>query len=198
VSPALPPIDPSRFHKANVIDTCAVWNLLASALLTRSAQSHGCVFSITDFVHYECLIKPRRSEDARSGELRSRLAERLASRAITAYRVEISDLQDPEIQNHRARVGKGELSALAFARRTRQAFMTDDQRARRVAHGLQPSPCPQTTPHLLGWLVFEGYLGDSEARQVIAEHESLGRPLRPHFQTIYERACEFRLRGRKP
>jgi len=196
VSGRPPAVDPSRFATSNVLDTCAVWNVLASATLYRVAREWRCLFAITDFVRYECLVKPRRTEDSNSIELRRRLGVQLEARAISVFPVEIADLQVPEIQHERMRMGKGELSALAFTLKTRQALMTDDQHARLIAHQVLPPPGAQTTPHLLGWLVFILALGDSDAHTVIREHEALGRPLRPHFETVLARALEYRLRSR--
>ena len=48
--------------------------------------------------------------------------------------------------------------------------MTDDQQARRLlaACGLAGV---QTTPHLLGWLSYQGELTDGDVQTVVAEHE---------------------------
>jgi hypothetical protein len=100
-------------------------------------------------------------------------------------------LHEVEILEKRKRLGKGELSSIAFAKRTGQAFMTDDQKARRLALEVIPG-LVQTTPHLLGWLLFEGTLEDSDKTIVIAEHEELQLPLRKYFEETYLIVQQFR------
>jgi len=46
---------------------------------------------------------------------------------------------------------------------------------------------------LFGWLLFEGYLGDSDKDLVVSGHERLGRPLRPHLERIYLQALSYKL-----
>ena len=54
-----------------------------------------------------------------------------------------------------------------------------------------------TTPHLLGWLIYDGALGDSDVRVVIAEHEACvpkkNGQLTKFFRAAYEEACRCRL-----
>jgi hypothetical protein len=105
----------------------------------------------------------------------------------------IADLQEVQILDNRMRLGKGELSAIAAARTTGLHFMTDDQKARRLGSDSLGSDRVQTTPHLFGWLFFSGYLVDSDKDQIIAEHESLSRPLKPYFEDMYKEALRCRL-----
>lgn len=94
------------------------------------------------------------------------------------------------------RVGKGELSSIAFAKKAGLAFMTDDQKARKLGSGVIGGNRVQTTPHLFGWLFFNGRLSDSDKSNVIDEHERFGRPLRPYFETMYNEALRCRLMAR--
>jgi hypothetical protein len=182
------PVDPRAFHRMNMIDACSVWNLLSSKKLYRAALSSGCVFSCTSFVIYECLHKRRSKSDT---ELQSRLRSERTEGFFKSYSLALEDLQDVEILERRQRLGKGELSSIAFAKRTGQAFMTDDQKARRLALEVIPG-LVQTTPHLLGWLLFEGTLKDFDTAIVIAEHEELQLPLRKYFEQTYLIVQQFR------
>src|SRR6266478_6166695 len=71
------------------------------------------------------------------------------------YPVDVEDLIDNEVLSKRQHIGKGELSSMVFARKIRQALLTDDQRTRRLAVGPLDTGKIQTTPHLAGWLFFE-------------------------------------------
>lgn len=185
------PIDPRTFQRVNMIDACTVWNILSSNTLYRAALANGCLFSCTDFVIYECLHKTRSRPDHSDIELRNRLlTERLDGR-FKSYSLAIEDLQEIEILEKRKRLGKGELSSIAYAKRTGQAFLTDDQKARRLALELIPAVV-QTTAHLFGWLLFEGILRDSDKTAVIAEHEEFQLPLRKYFEETYLSVQQYR------
>ncbi len=176
-------INVSHFHPYNVTDTCAVWNLLSSRMLYSTARSAGCVFCMTRFVLYECLHKPRKpSEHGRL--LQQRLKEEQSRVAFQAHPLSIEDLQDIGILESRGRLSKGELSSIALARKIGQAFLTDDQKARRLANSM-PGHMVQTTPHLFGWLFFTGRLTDGDKEVIINEHRGLGGPLSPYFEAIY-------------
>lgn len=62
-------VDPSCFNLLNVADTCSIWNILSSKLFYCATISAKCAFSCTQFVHYECLIKPRTNESEKEIEL---------------------------------------------------------------------------------------------------------------------------------
>jgi hypothetical protein len=190
-------VNPSQFHKLNVIDTCAVWNVLSSRLLYQTSISVGCSFSFTAFVHYECLLKKRTRSSAEDAELKKRLAYEQGKGRFLVYHLSIEDLQDVDVLERRKNLGKGELSSIAFAKRTLQAFMTDDFGARKLATQVISSGLVQTTPHLFGWLYFSQILSDSDKEEIIKEHESLRGPLRPHFETMYSRALHYRLLANK-
>jgi len=44
-------IDPSKFHLVNVMDTCAVWNVLSSARLYSAAKEAGSLSICVVDVH---------------------------------------------------------------------------------------------------------------------------------------------------
>jgi hypothetical protein len=185
-------IDVSSFYRHNITDTCAIWNILSSPTLYRHARQAGVSFVCTSFVVYECLFKPRRAPNPIDVELQRRLMVARGKGGFVAYPLDLADLQTIEVLESRKRLGKGELSSLAFALKTRQAFLTDDQKARRLAREvLQESPI-QTTPHLLGWLFFSAELVDSEKDQIQDEHAKMGGVLALYFEEAYLEACRCR------
>jgi predicted nucleic acid-binding protein len=186
-------IDPSSFHLHNITDTCGVWNVLSSRTLYSRARGAGVVFICTGFVLYECLFKPRKTPDPFDEELRSRFRAAQRESAFDTYSLDITDLQTIEILENRKRLGKGELSSIAFAMKTRQAFLTDDQKARRLARDVLRESIIQTTPHLVGWLFFTNRLVDADKSTIIKEHQEMRRPLAKYFEQMYLEACRCRL-----
>jgi hypothetical protein len=186
-------IDVSNFHLNNITDTCAVWNVLSSRRLFRASLDAGVVYVCTDVVVYECLLKPREITKDSDTELRSRFKDARESGSISVFSLSVDDLQVVELLEQRKRLGKGELSSIAFALKTRQAVLTDDQKARGLAASVLIGPGAQTTPHLLGWLFFHNHLSDSEKDVIVIEHVQLGRPLKKFFEEAYLEACRCRL-----
>ena len=188
-------IDPSKFHLVNVADTRSVWNVLSSSLLHAAAKEARCEFCITSFVRYECLTKPRKkAPNVAETELMRRLAQEQGRGGFVAHSCDIGDLQTIKLLESRKRLGKGELSSIAFAMKIGQAIVTDDMKARKLAED-SGHALTQTTPHLFSWLIFKGRLSDSDKGTVIAQHEAMERPLTPHFETAYEMALQCRLNG---
>jgi len=182
-------IDPSKFHLVNVMDTCAVWNVLSSARLYSAAKDAGCEFCMTGFVLYECIVKKRSAQKATDNELTERLQRERRSGAFKEYASTIGDLQRVAQLEQRKKLGKGELSAIALAMKINQAVMTDDQKARRLAQDVG-HPLVQTTPHLFAWLIFKQRLVDADKSLVIRQHEEMGQILSPHFEDAYRLARE--------
>ena len=196
-------LDPSSFHLYNVTDTCSIWNILSSEKLYKAATSVAakCSFCCTRFVYYECLVKPRNNETEEDKELRRRLAfERNSNGQFKDYHIDIEDLQEIEILKKRKNLHGGELSSIVFAKKTRQAFLTDDRDARSLAEQVMDEGMVQTTPHLLGWLFYRRVLTDSDKDAIIEEHSKFRKEkhgnLSKFFNTMYERACEKRLMNR--
>jgi hypothetical protein len=186
-------IDPSAFHLHNITDTCAVWNVLSSRTFYSSARTAGVSFYCTRFVLYECLVKPRKKVKKTDDELKSRLKSAKKHNDFIEYTLDIADLQTIRVLENRKRLGKGELSSIAFAMKTRQAFLTDDQKARKLACKFLPGPLIQTTPHLFGWLIFNMRLSDGDKDVIIGEHKDLKCPLAEYFEEMYTEACRCRL-----
>ncbi len=188
-------IDPSKFHQLNVADTCSVWNVLSSARLRSAAADARCDFCITSFVHYECMIKPRKSATEADQELRRRLQAEQRRGSFAAHSCSIGDLQDVRVLENRKRLGMGEISSIAFAMRIGQAVLTDDQKARKLAQSAGHK-LVQTTPHLFSWLIFTRRLGDSDLPIVINQHRTLGGDLAPHLEQAYGLALQCQLNSR--
>lgn len=193
-------IDLSLFYKHNIVDTCAVWNVLSSQLLYSRAKHAGIVFISTKFVIYECLYKHRKQITECDSELQKRLMNAQANADFKSYQLDIDDLQTVEILKRRKQLGMGELSSLALALKTRQALLTDDQRARRLTQevirdmkDVVPNhPGHQTTPHLVGWLFFCNHITDSEKDIIILQHGEMNRPLEKYFCEMYMEALRCR------
>lgn len=192
-------IDVTAFNLVNVVDTCSVWNVLSSKLLYGAAREAGCEFCITTFVHYECLIKPRKT--ASKGLEEQLLMDRLKAEQdrgrFKSHSCDIADLQQLATLAGRKRLGKGELSAVAFAMKINQAVLTDDQGARRfsASAGCRST---QTTPQLFGWLVFTGRLGHVDKSTIVEQHETTKGPLRKYLDDACDAALQCRLNLRTP
>lgn len=187
------PIDPSSFHLQNITDTCAVWNVLSSRTLYSAARGAGVMFICTGYVLYECLYKPRKVASPHDDELKARLRSARMHSSFSSYPLDVGDLQAVEILENRKRLGKGELSSIAFASKTRQAFLTDDQKASKLAREVLEESPTQTTPHLASWLFFGNRLGDADKEIIIKEHQQVGRHLGRLFEDAYLEACRCRL-----
>lgn len=189
-------IDPSKFHLINVADTCSVWNVLSSVRLHSAAKEARCEFCITSFVRYECLTKPRKTPSSAETELMRRLTKEQTLGGFAAHSCDIEDLQAIKLLESRKKLGKGELSSIAFAMKIGQAVITDDKKARKLAEN-SGHALAQTTPHLFSWLIFKKRLSDSDKDTVISQHKAMERPLAPHFETAYEMALQCLLNAQR-
>lgn len=187
-------VNPSKFHQFNVIDTCAIWNILSSRLLYETANGAKCSFCCTYFVIYECLHKTRKNPKPEEIELQNRFRKEHASGKFKDYHLDIEDLQDVEVLQNKMKIDKGELASIAFAKKTSQAILTDDQGARKLAAQFMHQSMVQTTPHLLGWLLFKSYLSDSDMEHIINEHKKCNRPLEKYFRDIHNKVCDYKLK----
>lgn len=178
-------IDITEFNTINVIDTCAIDNLLSSTTLYRSARSANCRFCYTKFVEYEMLFKSRRNLDEKSKELQQRLKDETSASRFECHNLSIDDLQEIEILEQRKRLGGGELSSIAFAKKINQNFMTDDSKARKLGVSVLGRKRVQTTPHLVGWLFYKRELIDSDFSVIVSEHQEFNRPLSKYFEQAY-------------
>ncbi len=185
-------INPSEFYLHNIIDTCAIWNVLSSKILFLRADQAGVMFYCTEFIVYECLHKQRSAPKYCHIKLKDYLVQLMAQGKFNSFSLSVEDLQEIDRLSSRKRLGKGELSALAFALKTGQAFLSDDQKARKLALEILPAGRTQTTPHLFSWLIFTGKISDSEKSQVIGEHQENGGDMPTHLEAAYQEGCRFR------
>lgn len=182
-------IDPSRFHLINVTDTCSVWNVLSSSTLYRAALAAQCHFCVTEFVNYECLVKPRTSPTDAGRELQRRLIDAREKGQFPVYACSLDDLQAISRLENLRRLGKGELSSIAFAMSRGLAVMTDDQGARKLSAAAGSHPT-QTTPHLHSWLIFHRKLDDADHSNVMTQHISMEGCIAPHLADAYGLALQ--------
>lgn len=199
-------LSPRNFFKYNVADACSIWNILSSKVLYNAAtsKSYGkCYFCCSQFVHYECLIKPRNGQSETETKLQQRLIDERKNREqFLEYAIDIEDLQDMEALENRKKLGKGELSSIILAKKTRQAFITDDKKARNLAEKVMDGKMVQTTPHLFGWLIYSNHLSDSDKSTVIDEHSRFRTTtwgnLSKFFEKMYMKAMEYKLMDNTP
>jgi len=136
---------------------------------------------------------PRKNPSKKDVELQDRFRNECRRGAFSSHHLDIEDLQDVMILENRKKLSKGELSSIAFAKKTRQAVLTDDQKARKLAEQVMDRQMVQTTPHLFGWLYFTNRLSDGDRAEIIAEHEKYNGRLAPYFEIMYREALRCRL-----
>jgi hypothetical protein len=180
------------FNLYNVVDTCSLWNLLGSPLLYRAAKTVKISLCSTQFVRYECLFKPGAHDPSRI-ELQARLHACTQKNEVTFCDIELEDLQDVATLEKRLAISKGELSSIAFAKRTRQCFLSDDRQAKCLAKSALPEGAIQDIPHLCGWLCINGVIHESDQDTIKAELRAVQRFLDPHIGNAFLGALEFRL-----
>lgn len=185
-------IDITDFEMINVIDTCAIDNLLSSEILYRAAMNAKCNFCYTKFVEYEMLYKPRKNLDAGSKQLQEKLKKETLSNKFECFSLSIDDLQEIEILEKRKKLGGGELSSIAFAKKINKCFMTDDSKARKLGISVLGNKRVQTTPHLVGWLFYKRDLIDSDFLILINEHQYYNRPLSKYFEEAYHESLRIK------
>ncbi len=182
----------TSFNLLNVADTCALWNLLGSAILHRASKKVGVSICGTQFVRYECLYKVGANSPAWL-ELRNRLRSCLDSGEIMFCDIDLEDLQEVAALEGRMAISKGELSTIAFAKRTGQSFLSDDRQAKVLAKSVLQAEMIQDIPHLCGWLCVNEVLHESDADPIRLELKALQRYLDPHIVNAFHKALEVKL-----
>lgn len=190
-------VDVRAFALVSAIDTCSIWNLLSSPCLLGAALRKKRSFVVASYIRYEALEKPRTRPTSADLALHDEFRRRLAKKqGFFEVPMTVSELQAIANLPDVCKLGRGEIAALALARKLRSAILSEDSGARRVARMIGVDPV-QTTPHLLGWLLYEGELTDGDVSTVISEHEAhigVGRGrLTVYLQRIYQEACRCRL-----
>ena len=194
--------DPRNFETGNSIDTCAIWNLLSSKKLSNAARARRCWFAVAGYVRYEALDRSRSRVSSGETSMQQELRERLSRQSdFKEVSLSISDLAAVARLGDAKRLGRGEIAATALALKMRCALMTDDQRARKLASNVGVLSV-QTTPHLVGWLVYKGEVGDSDIVSIISEHETRipadRGPISKFFRAAWHQACMYRLTESQP
>jgi hypothetical protein len=190
-------VDVREFAHTSAIDTCSIWNLFSSPRLLGAALRMGRWFLVAGYVRYEALEKPRTRPSSAELVMQDHFRQCLAGRqGFDEQRITLDDLQAVAAVRETHRLGRGEVAALALARKFRSAVLTEDQRARAAAPKVGVGPA-QTTPQLLGWLIYRGELTDGDVSVVISEHEARigenrGR-LTVHLRRIHAEAYRCRL-----
>jgi predicted nucleic acid-binding protein len=190
-------IDITTCIKINIADSCAVSNLLSSLLLFSRLDNNNFHFSMTKYVEYECLHKERTSISTNDTEFRKRLIRHQKNSKFTSHNITIEDLQDELILKYSKQLGIGELSSIAFSKKINQPFLTDDQKARKIARAILGDGKVQTTPQIVGWLFYEGLFSDVDLDTLIAEHNTFQRPLEKFFREVYHEAYRIKSMHRK-
>jgi hypothetical protein len=182
----------ATFMLLNVTDTCALWNILGSSLLSRAARRAAVSFSSTQFVYYECFYKRGENRPERQ-ELQSRLRELIKSKEIGFWDIDLEDLQELAALEERKAISKGELSSIVFAKRTAQSFLSDDVQAKKLARAVLAGSAIQDTPHLCAWLCIHDAIHESDEHTIRAELATLNRALEPHLHNAFLKALEYKL-----
>ncbi|MGG7469661.1 hypothetical protein ACVVIH_04010 [Chryseobacterium arthrosphaerae] len=187
--------DITQLKLYNVIDSCSVWNLLLSPTIYQASIDAGCYYSVTNYVKYECVIKKRNTH--RDDVAINKLQKEISLKRFTPCDISIDDLQEMEILENRKRLGKGELSSIVFAKKTKLAFMTDDKKARKLGNEVLGKDYVQTTPHLVGFCFYKRHLLDGDFHKLIDEHTATLRgswgDLSIYFTEVYEASHRIRL-----
>jgi predicted nucleic acid-binding protein len=140
---------------------------------------------------YECLYKPRTVFKEVNNRLQDKLRKEMTKNLFPSYSISIDDLQSIMNLEQRKSLSKGELSSIVFAQKTRQAFLTDDQGARKLSESYIGLDNTQTIPQLFGWLSYIGKILDNDKSVIILEHENNGGQLRKYFDEVFGRAREL-------
>ena len=188
---------PESFILVNITDTCAIWHMAGSMTLFETARRLNVSFVITGTVFYECFIKSSgRAPSTQHQELRDRLETHINQDKVTRIDLTIDDLQDlitfARQLGFDKRLGQGEISCAALARRWGTAVLTDNKKDFKAIEGLVVGRL-QTTPRLLGWLYLDGHLTDPDVSDVISEHYNSGGQMSQVYTLAHSEACAMRL-----
>ena len=201
---ANPPSDEAirSFPPVMAIDSCSIWNVLCSKTLTGAAKTNGHHFMLAEYVQYECLVKRRSSPPTQIDiDMQSRLRVELEQKIhFSSHPLDVADLSrlvgDVGTLN---RIDRGEIAALALARKYGNGFMTDDYKARGLGESALGKTHVRTTPHLVGHLVYVGRLSDGDIPKIVADNTAARNPRGRIGEFINECSGHaFGMRLRKP
>ena len=180
--------DFSTICKFSVIDTCAILNLFSSDKCYNAVSSENFMFCYTSFVEYETLYKKVKVITNQIINQRKKLLQETKKNKFRREHLSIDDLQEIEILQARKNLGKGELSSIAYARKTNQPFTTDDIRAKKMGEQILGKDKVITSTRILGWLYFNRILLDTDHKDIITEHIKNGRTMAKIYDEIYDEA----------
>lgn len=180
--------DFTEISRFSVIDTCAILNIFSSEKFYNAIISADFSFCYTSFVEYETFFKTVKVLTKEIQNQRDKLRQETCKKRFRCEHLSIDDLQEIKILEARKRLGKGELSSIAFAKKTNQPFMTDDQGARKLGEKILGKQNVLTSPRILGWLYFHRILIDSDHKDVISEHKNSGRNMAGIYDDVYQEA----------
>jgi len=187
--------DISVLLKFNVIDTCSVWNIISASCIYNASLEAGFTYSMSTYVAYECLYKKRNHTNIEN--LRGKLKSEISKNKFNSYNLSIDDLQDITVLEGIKRLGIGELSSIALAKKTNQTFLTDDRKARKLGEEILGKDRVQTTPRMVGTFFYHRYLIDSHLSVLLQEHQasltSKWGDLTDFFTSIYQESLRRRL-----
>jgi len=183
--------DYTKFARGNTADSCALWNLFSSPSFYASSRAAGCYYCITRFVQYELFTKQSTGKGQDYSRLKLGLNNEISAGSITLANIEINDLQDAQVLARSRHNSMGEISSMLFARKSRLAFLSDDGWAMKFATALRDAPTVQSTPHLVGWLVYQNALTESGVAGNVGELASYGRSLHGRYELASEQALEL-------
>lgn len=186
-------IDIAKFNKINVIDSCAIWNVLSCDLFFLRAFEYQCNFIVTGYVEYECLVKARAVPSKMDDEIKTKFRRLLTSGKFSRQTLTIEDIQEVEVMRASKKLGRGELASIAYAKKIGQSVLTDDRKARTYAKEILGSDRAQTTPHLFGHLILKNLITETEVEGIIQDHNACGRPLEKYFRECFLYALQIRL-----
>ncbi|MDD5456894.1 MAG: hypothetical protein PHV30_07675 [Candidatus Margulisbacteria bacterium] len=186
-------INYASFFTINITDSCSIQNIIASNRIFRASLLAKCYFSITRYVEYESIYKKRKSSKSGEQELIKKIQKAISENSIKVCDITIDDLNDRLIADNRKRLGMGEISSIAFAKRTGLGFLTDDKPAKKFALKSLEASKVQSSIHLVGWLFYFRHLVDTDIDLIIREHTYHNRHFGEHYRKAYEKAMQYRL-----
>ncbi|SCZ80482.1 type II toxin-antitoxin system VapC family toxin [Acidaminobacter hydrogenoformans] len=167
--------DIKNFNKNSVIDSCSVINVVSSETLFQSAKIEKCKFIITTYIEYELLKKSRgykdKDHEIRAFELDKRIEQAIETGEILKYSLDISDLLDPLVNEHKRGKSRGELTAIILAKKFNVGLFTDDKKAQKIASDSLGVNRVESLYSLIGWLTWSGLLNDAEKESIITQHK---------------------------
>lgn len=185
--------DITKIKKTGFIDTCSIFNILSSQLFAFKVFNANFQFHVTKTVVYETVEKKSKNLSIEEETLKLRFQDYKNKGKFEEHQLSLLDLTDVDALKKRKKVSMGELSSIVMAKNKSISFTTDDRGARKLSEIIIGKDRTQTASLILGYLIFNNDITDSEVPQIIKEHEAHKRPLRPYFEAVYQNAMMRRM-----